>query len=116
MLWVIRVVMLSGYCASACLLVLGSADVAARRWKRALAELGAGLLGFGAGVIVIGVAASTLTLSSVDAELVRPEAKARLLGAAISSEMKWAASGFAVGVAAGAYLAGRRRRAELTAR
>jgi hypothetical protein len=110
MLWMMCAAMLTGYCASACLLVLGAADLTAKRWQRAIGELIGGLVGFAAGVIVIGGAAAVLSSTTENFE-----ERARLTGHIAQTEMTWAAVGFVAGVALGAFLATRRRKAEQAA-
>jgi hypothetical protein len=107
MLWMMCAAMLSGYCAAASLLVLGAADLTARRYARAIGELIGGLLGFAAGVIVIGASASVLSSTTENIG-----ERQKLTAHIATTEMTWAAVGFASGVGLGAYLAGRRRRAE----
>src|SRR5262245_28280247 len=84
MLWMMCAAMLTGYCAAACLMVLGAADLTARRWQRATGELIGGLVGFGAGVLVMGGAAAVLSSTAENAE-----ERARLTGSIVSSEITW---------------------------
>jgi hypothetical protein len=97
----------SGYFAIAVLVVLGVADLVAKKWRRAAGELLASATGFAAGIVLLREVGSLYAGAYEN-----PEDQFRLLTEVASTMMNWSVTGFAVGGIAGTLLAMRRRKVE----
>lgn len=107
MLWLLRAMVFTGYFAVAVLVVLGGADLAARRWQRAVGEGLAATLGLCAGVVLVRSAGSLFAGAYAD-----PGEQFRLLLDIGRTLLNWSVLGFVAGGVAGVLLAMRRRRLE----
>jgi hypothetical protein len=107
MLWALRAMVFMGYFALAVLVVLGVADLVAKKWQRAVGELLASAAGFAAGMVLLGAAGSLFAGAYEN-----PEDQFRLLTHVASTMMNWSVTGFAIGGIAGTLLAMRRRKLE----
>jgi hypothetical protein len=97
----------TGYFALAVLVVLGVADLVAKKWKRAAGELLASAAGFGAGIVLLGATGSLFAGAYED-----PKDQFVLVTEVASTMMNWSVTGFALGGIAGTLLARRRRQVE----